>query len=271
MSTRKPMGADAGTLAARKSLPGAAPARARELELERQLLGLQQELARRDALLADAHVARAVDAGSGLPNRTAFVARLDELLAARCAGGARLLVMVVGIDRLAAVREALGFTLADQVARRIGERLLEAAPKVPLLARVGDEAYALVVELGRAAGDPATLARRLVEVIDSPLRVADQDLRLIATVGISRFPDDGVSAEMLLAHAQAAMRHAREHGTRPHQLYRAAIGARGERSVRLEAELRRAIDRQEFCVHYQPRRALVKGVDGAHGRIMGVE
>jgi len=209
--------------------------------------------------------ALALDATSGLPNRTAFVRQVDGALADHIPTGAPAVVMVIGVRHLSTVRESLGHTVADELVQRLAQRVTDVLPHDAYLARVGDDALALFLETGRSEPEAAALARRLIEVIDSPVRVVDQDLRLIATLGLSVFPEDGTRAEMLLARAQSAMRFAREHGTRLYQYFDATIGRSSERRLRLEAELRRAIDRAEFRVRYQPRCRL-RG-----GRIIGAE
>jgi diguanylate cyclase (GGDEF)-like protein len=222
-------------------------------------------LEQRDAALAQT----ARDPASGLPNRAYFSQELEQL-AARClAAENSAVVMVVGVERLAILRESLGYAIADEVTHRIADRLRDAIPPSTLLARAGDNSFvvALAVPAGRSPGqtDPATLADRLIAVIDSPIRVGEDDLRLLASIGIARFPEDSMHSDLLLAHAHAAMRHARDHGARAYQFYTPAIGYQGARRLRLEAELHRGLDRGEFCVHYQPRRALLER------RIIGVE
>jgi len=272
-------------------------------ELERELSKQRAELAQsreqliaqetqRHELVADAERARNIDAASGLPNRAAFVERLETHLADLVRAGQAATVLVISIDRLSSLRESLGFGTADQVAQRIGERVLEAvaelvlepnpeprpgtkgraktAPRestgiLTLVARVGDDEFALALAGAPVAVDATQVAHRLIEVIDGPMRVGDTDLRLMATVGMAILPRDGTRAEALLANAQAALRFARERGTHNFEYFRVSIGQEGARRVRLEAELRRALDQQEFTVHYQPRVRL-RG-----RRIVGVE
>jgi diguanylate cyclase (GGDEF)-like protein len=227
------------------------------------------ELAHLREQLAAAEAANARDPASGLANRAHFSAQLDKLAADSLAAEASAFVMVIGVDRLTMLRESLGYAVADTVTRRIADRLRDAAPPAALLARAGDNTFALALALppGKAAGDcdPAKLADRLITVIDSPIRVGDDDLRLLACVGIARFPEDSMHPDLLLAHAHGAMHFAREHGRRACEFFTPAIGYQSARRLRLEAELHRGLDRGEFCVHYQPRRGLHER------RIIGVE
>jgi EAL domain-containing protein (putative c-di-GMP-specific phosphodiesterase class I) len=134
-----------------------------------------------------------------------------------------------------------------------------------LVARVGDDEFALALAGSGRAAHSTEIAHRLIEVIDGPLRVGGTDLRLMATIGVALLPKDGTRAETLLANAQAALRFARVRGTHDFEYFRVSIGQEGARRVRLEAELRRGIDQREFTVHYQPRVRL------RSRRIVGVE
>ncbi|HYA65436.1 MAG TPA: GGDEF and EAL domain-containing protein [Burkholderiaceae bacterium] len=243
----------------------------RELEQQRSELAwsndrLVAEVYQRHGLSVDADRARNVDSATGLPNRDAFVRRVEQLICDRIDRGEPAALIVVGIDRLSSVRDSLGFAVADQVVQRIGERLLHAAPRTTLAARIGDDEFALVLSALPAANDVAALARRLIEMVDGPMRIGEIDLRMMATVGVALIPGDGTEAELLLARAQAAMRFARENGTRLYQFYSESIGLNARRRLRLESELRGGIDRDEFTVHYQPRCKLRAG-----RRIVGVE
>ncbi len=219
--------------------------------------------------LAQAQAANARDAASGLDDRRTFSAALERLTTAAPGSPSSAVVMLIGVERLTHLRESLGYAAADAVIGRIADRLRDVVPRSALLARAGDNTFALALgadAIGPAyGGDPVRLAERLIAAIDSPIRVGDDDLRLLACVGIARFPADAVLADRLLAHAQAALHFARDHGARACQYFTPAIGARAARRLGLEAELHRGLDRGEFFVHYQPRCTLPEG------RIVGVE
>ena len=220
------------------------------------------------AQLAAAMAQNGCDPASGLANRAQFSRQLEQLTASCLAAGTSAFVMVIGAQRLARVRESLGYAAADAAYDGVGERLRDALGEDAPVARIGDNTFALALATSDAAlsgMDPARLADRLIAVIDSPIRVGVDDLRLLASIGIARYPQDSMHTDLLLAHAQAAMHFARDHGTRAHEFFRPAIAAEGLRMLRLEAELHRGLDRGEFCVHYQPRRSL------HDRRIVGVE
>ncbi len=215
--------------------------------------------------LAAAEGDRQRDAGSGLPNAAAFSARLDDLVRDSLASGVPVAILVIGVERLLDLRQLLGFAATEEVVARLADRLRDAIAGSALLARVGDQQFGVAFAARRAPAEAGAIAHRLIAAIDGPLRVGPHDLRLLACAGIACLPDDGVRAESLLAHAHAAQRFACENGARPYEFFTPLIGERSLRRLRLEAELRRALDRGEFCVHYQPRRVLPSG------RIVGFE
>lgn len=238
-------------------------------ELAQCLRELETRIRQLERDLAASERAREVDPASGLPNRNAFARNVDGTCAAIALGdprpGVRAALLILGVDRLAAVREALGFGAADEVARRIGERVRDAAAPECSVARVGDNEFALLLAGPESSAELSALARRIGAAVELPMRAGEDDLRLMSSIGIACAPQDGTNAETLLARAQAAMRHASRAMRGTHQFFHEDIGRIGARQLHVEAELRGALDRGEFAVHYQPRRRL-RGQ-----RIIGVE
>ena len=247
--------------AAAQGAGAAAPADADSPALRR----LMAENAQLHADLAAARAGQQRDRASGLPDGAAFSAQLDDLARDNLAGGVPVAVLVIGVERLVDLRATLGIAAADGVVARVADRLRDASAGTVLLGRVGDQHFAVAFAARRARAEAANVAQRLLAAIDGPMRVAEHDLRPLACAGIACLPDDGVRAETLLAHAHAALHFACVNGARPFEFFTPLIGERSARRLRLEAELRRALDRGEFSVHYQPRRLLPSG------RIVGVE
>jgi diguanylate cyclase (GGDEF)-like protein len=226
---------------------------------------LVAELYERNAAEADAQQALKYDRATGLPNRVLFESQMDRAIAGHLETGEPAAIVIVGIERLAAVRESLGFEAGDQAARLIGERLKMTVRGSDLVARIGDDEFALMLLHLRASQDAETVARKMIEHIDAPMRVAGRGLRLQASIGIALCPEDGAQPDTLLSRAQAAMRFARQSGTRLYQFFNPAIGQHNTRRLRLESELRHALDNHEFRVHFQPR------VNLRTRRVVGVE
>jgi diguanylate cyclase (GGDEF)-like protein len=192
------------------------------------------------------------DRATGLPNRQPLQERIEREVRRHATGGEPAAVIVIGIGALAAVRDALGLAAGDALARAVGERLRQTVRGSDMVARVGDDDYALLTRL-RASNDASVVARKLFEALDAPLRVAGQEVRLAPAIGVAVLPEDADSADLLLARAHAAMGFARERRTGCYQFFRPEIAARTTRRLRLEAELHAALERDEFTVELQPR------------------
>jgi diguanylate cyclase (GGDEF)-like protein len=237
--------------------------------LKEELAKARQDLGRlaveRNALAERSREQRVLDPVSGLLNRQNFELRLDELLAEMRHNGRLAAVLVVGVARLARVRAAYGFAMADEVVRRLADRLRGTVAPSVVVARIGDDEFALAWSAPRVAQDALAQSYRLIDAIESPIRIERHDVRFMPSVGVALFPEDGARAQALLAHAYGAMHFARDHGSRLCQFFRPPIEHGALRLLEVEADLRRGLDQEEFTVHYQPRRELRTGA------IVGVE
>jgi diguanylate cyclase (GGDEF)-like protein len=245
-------------------------------ELERQMKERSAELAwtnerlvaelyDRNALEATASMLERYDTVTGLPNRRALEERLERALVAHGHSQEPAAVVMVGIDEMSRVRESLGYAAGDQIARQIADRLRLAVRGSDVIARIGDNEFALLLAHLRQARHAELVARKLFDLLNAPFRVDGRELRLEPAVGVSVFPQDGESADLLLARADGAMRYAREHGTGLAQFFRPDIAQRTARRLQTEADLRAGLERDEFLVVYQPR------IDLANGEMVGAE
>jgi len=217
------------------------------------------------------------DTVTGLPNRRLFMDRIERALRDTANTGAAGAVLQLNLDRFKQVNEALGLNIGDSVLKAVAMRLdlaLRGAaaayldgPKAvpPVLARLGgDEFTVLLTGIGKA--EHATpVAQSLVNAIAGPFRAGGEEVFLSASVGVTIFPDDGMEAGTLINNAGVAMRHAKEQGGNGYQLYSKEQNARSLRRLSLEGELRRAIERDELRLFYQPK------VRVANGRGSGAE
>jgi diguanylate cyclase (GGDEF)-like protein len=226
---------------------------------------LVAELYDRTAAQAEADRLERFDTVTGLPNRTGFGERLERAIGVQLQGGAPAAVVVVGIARLPEVRESLGYQAGDRAVRQIADRLRLAVRGSDVVARVGDDQFALLLLQLRQSTDAEAVARKLFDAVAAPLRLGEHELRLEPSVGVAVCPHDGTAADLLLARADGAMRYARSHGTGLYQFFRPDIAQRTARRLSLEAELRAALERDQFRVHFQPR------IDLKTRKVMGAE
>jgi diguanylate cyclase (GGDEF)-like protein len=218
----------------------------------------------RSAAEARADELRQRDRATGLPNRHALEEWLDRAVRVHLERGEPAAVVCIGVGRLAEVRDAHGLAAADEVARVVGARLKVAVRGSDIVARVGDNEFALLLANLRATRDAATVARKLFDALDRPLPLGEREVRLAPALGVAVLPEDATTSDLLLARAAAAMQYARESGTGLYQFFRPEIAQRSARRLRLEAELNAALERDEFRVLFQPRiRTRDKRVIGA--------
>ena len=206
------------------------------------------------------------DALTGLPNRMLFDDRLTQALAHSRRRGARgLAIMSLDLDRFKTINETLGHGAGDELLRITAARLTAVLREEDTVARLGgDEFLFLLPELDDVE-DAARVARKILTELDTAFSVHGRELHVTASLGIAMFPLDGGDAETLVRNADTALNRAKEQGGNRYQLYAPAMNAIAFKRLVLENSLRRAIEREELRLHYQP---LVSLHDG---RFVGAE
>ncbi len=215
------------------------------------------------------------DVLTGLPNRSLFHDRLAQSLQNR--QGERVLTAVVLIDleRFQRVNATAGRDAGDELLRTVGGRLRQANDTA---ARIGVNLYALRLRGARNAADVGRVAEAIVAAcFGEPFQVKGQELRIACRVGIALHPADGADAEELLRNAETALDRSKRNGE-PVMFYAAEMNARVAEALSMENRLRRALEREEFLLHYQPKvrvsdgsitgvEALIRWQDPAHGLV----
>jgi diguanylate cyclase (GGDEF)-like protein/PAS domain S-box-containing protein len=204
------------------------------------------------------------DALTGLPNRTLFFDRLHRAIGAARSGG-QLALLMFNVDRLQRINDSLGHVGGDVALRQIAGRTSALAGPADTAARLGSDEFVLLLTGCADTEDVIVAARRLIEDIARPLRIAEHDVVLTASAGISMYPRDGATPGDLLKAADAALAHAKEAGRNGFHFFKGEMNAQALRWLALESSLRRAIERQELVLHYQPQVAC------GSGAIVGME
>jgi diguanylate cyclase (GGDEF)-like protein len=213
---------------------------------------------------------------TNLPNRRSLIGHLRSALDLVEDGRGRLAVLHIDLDRFKHINDALGYRLGDELLKAVAQRFGNALRDCEMmradtlrerlyLARFsGDEFTVLAIGLTDAAVVDL-IARRLVASLGAPFRVGDHELFVSASIGIAVAPHDGNDAVTLLKHADIAMHAAKGPGRNTYVFYSGELNARSMERLTLEHGLRRAVERNELVLYYQPQ------VDVASGRILGVE
>ncbi|HEX6084197.1 MAG TPA: EAL domain-containing protein [Thermoanaerobaculia bacterium] len=206
------------------------------------------------------------DALTGLPNRMLFDDRLAQALAHSRRRGARgLAIMFLDLDRFKTVNETLGHGAGDELLRTAASSLAAILREEDTVARLGGDEFLFLLPEIDDVEDAARVARKILTVLDTPFSVHGHELHLTASVGVAMFPFDGADAGTLIRNADTALYRAKEQGGNRYQLYAPAMNAIAYKRLVIENSLRRAIEREELRLHYQP---LVSLHDGT---LVGVE
>ena len=205
------------------------------------------------------------DALTGLPNRTLLMDRLEQAIALAQRQNNAVFVLFFDLDRFKYVNDTLGHTAGDELLRVITARMSECVRKCDTLARLGGDEFVMLLEGLKDEHWLPALLQRLMHAICQPVMLAGQELSLTCSVGISAYPHDAHDAHTLLKYADTAMYHAKEKGRNTSERYAAEMHSRVNEHLVLESQLRRALERDEFLLHYQPL------LDLHTGRITGAE
>jgi diguanylate cyclase (GGDEF)-like protein/PAS domain S-box-containing protein len=199
------------------------------------------------------------DALTGLPNRNLFQDRLAQAMALARRNDWPMAVLFIDLDRFKLVNDTLGHGAGDKLLKEAAERLRNCIRASDTVGRLGgDEFAAILSELGKP-GDSGVVAQKIVDVFKRPFDLEGKETYVTASVGVALYPADSDSAEALVVNADAAMYRAKEEGRNNYQYFRRDMNERVLQRVQMEAALRRALERDEFRLFYQPKADLVTG------------
>jgi diguanylate cyclase (GGDEF)-like protein/PAS domain S-box-containing protein len=205
------------------------------------------------------------DALTGLANQTLFQERLTQYVHAAQRGGRSIALCVIDLDHFKNVNDALGRHSGDALLVQFAERLLRCVDDATLVARLGADRFAVVLLDARDEAEVLrTIEDKAAHCIGQPFRLGDNELRLAVKMGLALSSRKGASADTLFRNAEAALKRAKLAGER-YLFYTEQMTERVAERLALESRLRRAIEREEFVLYYQPkvdaRTRLVTGVE----------
>ncbi|MDD5480408.1 EAL domain-containing protein [Rhodoferax sp.] len=240
---------------ARKTVPAGQPPR---------FIVISHEVTARK--LAEAHVSQLAyfDSLTGLPNRALLNDRISQALSEASRRKDTLCVMFLDLDHFKNINDTLGHKVGDVLLAGMAQRMQAAVREQDTVARLGGDEFILLLPETTAAG-AAQVAQKLLQAIAMPLRVQTHELTLTPSIGIALYPQDGSDAETLFKHADVAMYLAKKAGRNGYQFYTSQLQMDAERALLLDNELRRALERQQLEVVYQPQLSL------RTGQVVGVE
>lgn len=200
-----------------------------------------------------------------LPNRLLFTDRAEQALASAQVHKRGCALLLMDLDHFKIINDSLGHNVGDQLLKAVGERLKGLFGPGVTLARLGGDEFAVLAESCPQVIQAAAIAQRMLDAMKDPFVFDGNQLFISASVGISLFPSDALSAQQLLRNADSALFKAKSVGREGYALYTEELTAHAQNRVEIASELRRALEQQELRVYYQPVHNL------QDSRLLGVE
>lgn len=200
---------------------------------------------------------------TGLPNRRMFYRQLGEMFDSARHNDSTFSVMYIDLDRFKMVNDTFGHQNGDMLLCEAAERLKAGLPSDGFLSRMGGDEFTIILPQG--AGAAVIAAEKILKNFERSFIIRGQEFHISASVGISYYPDDGQDAETLMIHADTALYKAKETGRNTYVLYAPSMDQSSHEKLALENALRKAVEREEWVLHYQPQ------IDINTGLIIGVE
>jgi diguanylate cyclase (GGDEF)-like protein/PAS domain S-box-containing protein len=204
------------------------------------------------------------DALTGLPNRSRFSTLLGESIREARDHERQLAVAFLDLDGFKQINDTLGHEAGDQLLQEVARRLKACVRDSDTVARLGGDEFVVLLPNLEEGQFAATVAQKILTAIGHPFTLLGHEFRITASVGISNYPHDGVDEQTLTKRADIAMYQAKGEGKNTFQFYSEERNANSLERLTLESSLRRALERNEFLLHYQAKREIGSGaVTGA--------
>jgi len=223
----------------------------------------------------DVSVARAMGAGishlaqhdnlTNLPNRTLLQDRLTQAIATASRNDSRIAVLFLDLDGFKNINDSLSHATGDRLLQLVAKRLLAAVRTSDTVCRMGGDEFVILLSEVAHAGDAGVKAGKILSALSAPFEMEQNTVRITGSIGVSTYPDDGRSAELLIRNADLAMYQAKEKGRSNYQFFEKGMNVRVVERQSSESDLRFALERDELVMHYQPK------VDLKTGETTGVE
>jgi len=199
-----------------------------------------------------------------LPNRLLFYDRLNLALKQARRNNQSLAIMFLDLDRFKFVNDTMGHPVGDKLLQEVARRLKSCVRASDTLARMGGDEFTLLLQQITDATDAVKIAGKITQSLKQPWYMGNLEFHITTSIGIALYPNDGLDAETLMKHADVAMYRAKEQGD-GYRFFNQSMNEQALQRLSMEQALRKALERDEFAVHYQPL------VDTQLGKIIGAE
>ncbi len=241
------------------------------------IVGMAKDISERKRAEREIHQLAYYDSLTGLPNRVLFKDRVTQAIAHARRYQSMLALLFLDLDRFKVINDTLGHTIGDLLLKQVADRLKDSVrhsdsvgrsvdhTETYEMARLGGDEFTILLTNLQDAQNAGKVARRMLESLAQSFLISGHEVSITSSVGIAIFPTDGESLDQLLKHSDIAMYHAKEEGRNNAQFYSVTMNAQAEERLALENELRKALERHELAVYYQPQ------VDLRTNQIVGAE
>ncbi|HEY4742609.1 MAG TPA: EAL domain-containing protein [Candidatus Acidoferrales bacterium] len=196
---------------------------------------------------------------TGLPNRMLLNDRVTQAITLAPRHLKKVAVLFMDLDGFKHINDSLGHPIGDQLLQSIAKRLVDCVRGSDTVSRQGGDEFVVLLSEVAQSEDAAISAVRLLQAVAEAHSIGAHDLHVTTSIGVSVYPDDGLDAETLIKNADTAMYQAKENGRQSYQFFKPSMNVRAVERQSIEENLRRALERQEFTLHYQPKINLVRG------------
>lgn len=203
------------------------------------------------------------DALTGLPNRVLMDDRISQAIVLADRQGQSFAVMLVDLDRFKLINDTLGHRAGDELLKEVAHRLKSVVREVDTVSRMGGDEFVLIIAPSPERDTAQNVASRIIVMMRETVRLSGVDSYISPSIGIAFYPDDGTTSDALLAHADAAMYCAKQRGRNNFQYFMPGMATAAHDKIRLEGDLRVALEQNQFQLHYQPKVNTATGV--VHG------
>jgi len=208
------------------------------------------------------------DLVTNLPNRLLLNDRISQAIALAHRQHQLVAVLFVDLDQFKVINDSLGHAVGDKLLQSVSQRLVETLRASDTISRQGGDEFVILLSFVESRAHVAAAAKRIMQALGKPHEVGDKHLHIRASIGIAMYPDDGDNTETLVQNADTAMYHAKDSGRNRFAFFDSIMNQRVVERQSIESDLRHALERDEFRLHYQPRINLASGsITGAEALI----
>ncbi|MEP7156189.1 MAG: EAL domain-containing protein [Betaproteobacteria bacterium] len=197
------------------------------------------------------------DALTGLPNRVLLQDRIGQAIAHSHRNGTQVAVLFIDLDHFKTINDSMGHHQGDVLLQLVAARIQSCLREIDTVSRLGGDEFVIVIPAlsispGGDGGDATAVAMKILDALSTHFQVQANDLHIGASVGISIYPTDGETAELLMRNADTAMYHAKERGRNQYQFFTQEMNTAAQQRLTMQLQLRRSLQSNDFCLVYQP-------------------